>query len=376
MRGPSKSLPKYRKHRATGKAIVTLCGKDHYLGVHGTKASKQEYDRLIGEWLANERKLPIQVESVAFSIVELCSEYWRFCLKYYRKNGKPTDEQAGVKAAIRYLKTNYAKTNVKDFGPLSLEAVRELMIESGNSRRYINQNIGRIRRMFRWGVSKELVPVEVYQALQSVAGLKKGKSSARETAPVMPVEKAVIDATLKHANKMTADMIQFQLLTGCRPGEVCSIRPAEIDRTEKVWRYTPSEHKMEHKGRHRVILIGPQAQSVLLPYLLRSENETCFHRRDRKPLNRAGYSKRINSACDKAFPAPPHIKSDPEKLKAWRKQHRWAPNRLRHSRATEIRSKFGLEAAQSVLGHSQADVTQIYAERDIEKAARIMAEVG
>ena len=37
---------------------------------------------------------------------------------------------------------------------------------------------------------------------------------------------------------------------------------------------------------------------------------------------------------------------------------------------------FGLEAAQVVLGHSAADVTQIYAERDMAKAAEVMKQVG
>jgi hypothetical protein len=52
----SNSLPKYRKHRSSGQAVVTLNGRDHYLGPNDTKASKREYDRLIGEWLANDRK--------------------------------------------------------------------------------------------------------------------------------------------------------------------------------------------------------------------------------------------------------------------------------------------------------------------------------
>ncbi|MEL7499510.1 MAG: hypothetical protein AAFN77_18040 [Planctomycetota bacterium] len=59
MRGPSKTPPKYRKHRASGQAIVTLSGQDSYLGPHGTKASQREYDRLIGEWLANGREIPV-----------------------------------------------------------------------------------------------------------------------------------------------------------------------------------------------------------------------------------------------------------------------------------------------------------------------------
>ncbi|MEO2008019.1 MAG: hypothetical protein ABGX22_04955 [Pirellulaceae bacterium] len=46
------AIPKYRKHRASKQAIVTLGGKDFYLGPHGCQTSKDQYDRLIAEWLA------------------------------------------------------------------------------------------------------------------------------------------------------------------------------------------------------------------------------------------------------------------------------------------------------------------------------------
>lgn len=46
-------LPKYRKHRASGQAVVTLNGRDHYLCHHGTKSSKEQYDRLCGEYLSS-----------------------------------------------------------------------------------------------------------------------------------------------------------------------------------------------------------------------------------------------------------------------------------------------------------------------------------
>ncbi len=51
----STSVPKYRKHRASGEAVVTINGREHYLGPHGTKASKLEYDRLINQWLVTGR---------------------------------------------------------------------------------------------------------------------------------------------------------------------------------------------------------------------------------------------------------------------------------------------------------------------------------
>ena len=41
------AVPKYQKHRASGQAVVRLNGQDFYLGPHGTKPSKLEYDRVI-----------------------------------------------------------------------------------------------------------------------------------------------------------------------------------------------------------------------------------------------------------------------------------------------------------------------------------------
>jgi hypothetical protein len=42
-------LPAYRKYKSSGQAVVTFNGRDHYLGPHGTVASRKEYDRLVGE---------------------------------------------------------------------------------------------------------------------------------------------------------------------------------------------------------------------------------------------------------------------------------------------------------------------------------------
>ncbi len=58
------------------------------------------------------------------------------------------------------------------------------------------------------------------------------------------------------------------------------------------------------------------------------------------------------------------------------KAHRCHPHQLRHNYATRIRKDFGLEAAQILLGHSKADVTQIYAERDMNRAATVAAKIG
>jgi site-specific recombinase XerC len=91
-------------------------------------------------------------------------------------------------------------------------------------------------------------------------------------------------------------------------------------------------------------------------------------------FKRWSYNEAIHAACDKAFPSPEGIQG--VELKAWRKANRWAPNQLRHAAATEVRAKFGLEGSQVTLGHASADVTQIYAERDLQKAVEIARKVG
>src|SRR5262249_19361178 len=53
----------------------------------------------------------------------------------------------------------------------------------------------------------------------------------------------------------------------------------------------------------------------------------------------------------------------------------WPPNQLRHTAATAIRARYGLDAAEAVLGHAKADVTQVYAERDQARARAVMHEI-
>jgi integrase len=54
----------------------------------------------------------------------------------------------------------------------------------------------------------------------------------------------------------------------------------------------------------------------------------------------------------------------------------WSPLQLRHTAATAIRARFGVEAAKVILGHTKVETTQIYTERDMRAAQRIMGEIG
>ena len=411
-------LPKYRKHRASGQAVVTLSGRDYYLGPHNTKASRLEYDRLIAEWLANGRN-PLGICPYEITIVELAARYWKFAKGYYRKRGKVTREAENIHIILRELTDLYGRQLAVEFGPTALKALRNGLVERDLSRRYVNHQIGRVKRMFKWAVSEELIPASAHEALATVTGLRRGRSAARETEPVEPVADEIVDQTLPLLSPVVADMVRFQRLAACRPGEVCALRPCDIDRTCDIWVYQFKEHKTEHHGRQRQIFIGPRAQQVLLRYLARDAKSHCFrpcdseakrlaarHANRETPLscgNRPGtnrtdkpkrqpgerydsssYRRAVHYACDKAFPHPELsgipksqlTEEQAEELNRWRSAHRWSPNRLRHSAASEIRREFGLEAAQVVLGHAQANISEVYAERDTAKGLAVARQIG
>ena len=271
------STPRYCRHKGSGQAVVTIDGHDIYLGKWNSAASKREYERLIGEWLTNGRRLPSMMPPI--TINELILAYWKFAEGYYRKDGKVTGELHAVKSAMRLLRRLYGHTPAREFGPLALKAVREQMIEIGWCRTNVNAQVLRVRRVFRWGVENELIPAETIHALRSVPGLRKGRANVREREPVRPVCTEDVEAVLPHVSIQVAAMIRLQLLTGMRPGEVVGIRSIDIDRTRPVWEYTPPSHKTQHHGHRRVVFLGPRAQRILRPFLQEDESAYLFDAR-------------------------------------------------------------------------------------------------
>ncbi|MEZ6098125.1 MAG: site-specific integrase [Pirellulaceae bacterium] len=383
-----KRVPKYQRHKGRNLARVTINGKDHYLGRYDSPESYSEYERLIAEWLLQDVVVPDEKDKL--TMLELMAGYLNYAHGYYVKRGTPTREFELIAEVFRPLRKLYGHVLAVEFGPRALKCVRQTLIEKGLSRKHINKQVGRIVRAFKHAASEEWIPVETYQALRTVEGLKKGRSAAPEHPPIKPVSQAHVDAVLRRARPMLRAMIQLQLYTGCRPSEALMMRPMDICQKNAIWRYQPESHKTEHHDMRRVIFIGPKAQEVIAPYLVRPRDAYCFppreaeeqrrqvaHAQRRTPLNQGntpkeGRSKQIFTKHYSVGAYRTAIRRICDNIGI----PRWSPNQLRHSAATEIRRDFGLDAAQVVLGHASAATTEIYADTNEQLAAKVAGERG
>lgn len=218
MAAPRSKAPSYRLFRPKGLAVVTLDGRDYYLGKYGSPESRAEYDRLVAQWLSNGRRLPTAPERHDLTVNELILAYLRFADGYYVKNGKPTRETVNLRQSLRPLRQLYGHSPARDFGPLALKALREAYIAADLCRNEVNRRVRHVLRAFKWAVAEELVPPSTHHGLQAVTGLRGGRSSARESEPVKPVPQAFVQAIEPYVSRQVWAMVRLPLLTGMRPG--------------------------------------------------------------------------------------------------------------------------------------------------------------
>ncbi|HSZ55457.1 MAG TPA: site-specific integrase [Tepidisphaeraceae bacterium] len=393
-------VPKLCRHQR-GQAFVKIGGQQIWLGRYGEPLTREKYDRLVGQWLANGRVLPepppTPADTAPVTILQILAPYWRWAKERYTPS-----EVLTIKSALRIAEALYGSVSALEFGPNALRAVRAEMIRRQWTRRQINRQISRVRALFRWAASHELIPERIYNQLRTVEPLRRGEAAERPR--VKPVPRPLIRVVRRRVSRQVRALIDLQLLTGARADELLRLRATDIDRSRDVWSFNPAAHKTAHHEKERWIYFGPRSQRILRLFMkpggpadapLFSPTEAERERHDRaaghrrigqKPNPRrsdrtlgqhyttASYRRSIHRALADAFPTPDGL--DAQETRQWRKAHAWGPHRLRHNAATFLRREFGLEVAMAILGHSSVSTTQIYAEQDQLRALRAIAEVG
>lgn len=423
---PKNAVPSNCHHKPTDTARAWVGGRWVTLGRYNSPDSRAEYARVVAE--AAVGGMPATADTP--TINEVLLAYLRHAEGNYRRaDGTPTNEVVELKATLRPVRELYGHTVASEFGPLAMKAVQGRMVELGWCRTQVNRRVGRVKRAFKWAASEQLIPASVYHGLQTVAGLQPGRTAAKESAPVLPVDPDTVTATIPHLTRHVAGLVRFQMLTGCRPGEACVLRREDIDMSGPIWLFRPPHHKNSWRGKSRTIALGPKAQELIRACFTPDLGDYLFsparaveefhaerganrktprytshmtrnaNKRNASPerapadkYNPDSYGKCVDRGCDRAFPPPaPLARREDEtkagwwkrlteeqkrQVQAWQKARRWQPNRLRHTHATEVRKRFGLEAAQVALGHARDDITRLYAERDGQLAEQVASEIG
>ncbi len=416
--------PAYRRAIIHGnvRAVVQLYDaatkrrRTYNLGRYGSQESRERYRRILADFDAAGGRLP---GSTAFlrdpngpTVAQIGYEFWRAHRDIYSRS-----HVLNIESVIRELRAMYGSEAAAAFGPKALRTLRAAMVKKGWTRKYVNDQITIVRQIFRWAVSHELLPVTVYDALRTVEPLLLGRTTAPEGAPVRPVPDDALAATLPHLGRQVRAVVELQLLTGARAGEILALRRRDIvtDDVPQMWVANIERHKTAHHGKSRTLYFGARAQAVIKPFMDRLPDAYLFNpaeaaqewlaahnrsmpppdgvRRPRDHYTTDTYRRAIVRACDRAFPLPDGLAKredesyrkyskrltadDRERITAWRKSHRWHPHQLRHNAATALRREFGLEAAQLILGHSSAQITDaVYADRDREKIIGIIQKIG
>lgn len=392
---PSKRPPVYpaRPH-ASNQARIKVNGRTLYLGVFGSPESHLRYQALLQEWLAGNPApgVPRPDSAAGRRVGDVLGLFLAAAAGGERKTS------AKELKHFRRLAVHLAASKLSDrlaatFDADCLDAFRSFLTGLGHGRRHVARQCVRVRTIWRWAERKKLVPMGSWAHLQT---LQLGTGEAHEE--VEPVPEKDLAATLPHLGRIPRAMVEVQLLSGARPGEVLKLTPAhfrtsgevKIGRAKlklgPVWvAELGLDHKTGWRGYRKYLFFGPKAQAILRPFLDRPADARLFspreatleylrsaRRKDGSPVKVAlrrgrspnpwysvySYEDAIERACKRAG-VP-----------------RWSPGQLRHSAATRLAEEFGPEVARIVLGHRELAVTRAYIQDDLRRAAEAIAKAG
>jgi integrase len=402
-------LPQIRLHSPSGRARVRINGKDFWLGPFGSPAAIREYDRLIAKYLANGRQIPSDpsppdpsppdpssslpasqreksrespvpiretAPSLPASVITITTLIARFTehadSNYRHPSGEPTREAENFKHVTRPLRKMFGTLPVADFGPNRLIAFREQLIKQQLARRTINRMMGRLRTIFRWGVSRELVPVDVLSRLQTVEPLQPNRGGRETSGTRGPVSWEVVQKTLDHLPPLIRSLVVVAFHSGARVGELAKLTTRMIDMTSDPWIAILDQHKTRHKGKSRRIYLGPSAQAALLPWLLDDPDAVIFSPRrvDDRQEKRRG--KRLPGRYYGRSSLQQTLRRAIERAGV---EH-WSLGQLRHSAACRITDEFDLEATRQVLGHSTVSMSRHYSQGSDSAAKKAAKKIG
>lgn len=364
--------PPIPRPHVSGQDRVCYKGETYYLGPTGSAEARQRYAALLRK-LGEEGGGTDASEILVRQAVHLWFAHTR---ERYPDSSTEPDHHEWAMAPVLEL---FGHLAVKDFDVVRLEDVRDRMIEGGLCRNVINRRITRVRTAWRWMERKGHAPKGAWAHLRSLEPLSRQDRRVKNTEPVKPAEWLAVEATCERMDEAPKALLLLLWHTGARPSELFGLRAEHIDRSAEVWTFRPARHKGSWRGHERLIVFGPEAQSVLAPWLegchdkvrtREAKMEGChdkvmthpeafvFLNRRGRPFNRMSFYHAVRRAS----------------MRAGVKMHAY---QTRHAARRRVAREMGGEAARVFLGHKHASMTEQYASSpDVEAAMDVARRCG
>lgn len=283
-------------------------------------------------------------------LITVLEAYQDHAKQYYHG----TSSVMAVHSMIVHLEPMYAM-RINDLRPSDIIDWRDTLIAKGLCRSTINLYHGYFNKLIDWAIERGIANPNAVMGLKAVRKLHANRSAAKEPRKVLPAKDEDIAAIKQHCSDLLKDIIDLQLLTCARPGEILNLRGCDVDTSGPVWIARLEQHKTSHIGKTRTLYIGPKAQEVLQRRLDKVGQWTAIG----EGMDVCAYRCAIKYLCRKH--GIPH----------------WHPHQLRHTGLTKLRAMTeSHDAYQAVAGHSSLNTTQIYAELDAQKAIELLLQHG
>ena len=279
---------------------------------------------------------------------------------YRRPDGTRSGEAAALMSAVRPFADLFGAAKLPGLNVSHLERYQTELVRRGLSRLSVNAYVHKMRRWCAWAGRAGHVDPSLSVAWSLVPTLRAGRTVAPDAGRGEAARPGDVEAVRRAIGSWWRRLIDLQLATGARPGELIAMRRDDVDVSNpKVWWYTAESHKTAHRGRERAIALGPRAIAILAP-LMDGDGALLVDESGWR-IRIQTYRRRIKSAARMASVPP------------------WTPYQLRRLALTQIEADFGRVGSALVAGHSSPGVTEHYVDRrqaDRDRLATIAARLG
>lgn len=370
-------IPKYRQHSTRDVGFVEFQGKRYYFeGHYNSTSSLKAYRNFLKDHVLADPPERDDHSGNVTTIRTMMAGFLDECKATCSKQ-----EYEAYRLACRVAAEHYRDLPAKDFGPATLKRMREhyfkarpvkrgkvlVEVKKRNSPQYVNMQVQRLRKAFKWAVSEELIPAWVHHGLMTISPLASAK--VQKTG----AEWDDVQLVLAEVSPTIAAMILVQWYTSARAKSVCNAKASQFTPSGDLWIWKP-QHKRESADGELELPVGPKCQAILKPFIESAGDGYLFNprtarnnRRYRDKYDTHSYRQSIDRAIERV---------NAKRAKEGLPPIRWKPHQLRHAKGDAVRQTYGIEAAQAILGHGSLEATQVYSARRLSLAKDVARETG